>query len=37
MLGRRPEMLDAATKAREIHVGKHDVRLISRLERFLEQ
>jgi len=37
MLGRRSEMLEAAAKARELHVAKGAVNFISRLDRFLAE
>jgi len=37
MLGRRPEMLDAAAKARELHVAKGSVNFVRRLDRFLAE
>jgi tetratricopeptide (TPR) repeat protein len=37
MLGRRSEMLEAAAKARELHVAKGAVNFISRVDRFLAE
>jgi class 3 adenylate cyclase len=37
LLGRRSEMLEAAAKARELHVAKGAVNFISRLDRFLAE
>ena len=37
MLGRRSEMLEAAAKARELHVAKGAINFISRLDRFLAE
>jgi hypothetical protein len=36
-LGRRPEMLEAATKARELHAAKGSVNFLRRVDRFLAE
>jgi hypothetical protein len=36
-LGRRPEMLDAAERARELHAAKGSVNFLRRLDRFLAE
>jgi class 3 adenylate cyclase len=37
MLGRRSEMLEAATRARELHAAKGSVNFVRRLDRFLAE